>query len=174
MERAIGRLASVLECVRAEGYAAARGRGDAGDVIDAGVERGLATGASSAGERAARRVMRELGLVAIAPEVVAAVRRARAKDGGAIAATLYDGGVSTEYGEACAELAEAVEAALATPDRADLPALLDAARGRTMTPAEREEQVRSFAAGNVGLSNPAVTREAVDRVAEAMAMKGTR
>lgn len=37
-----------------------------------------------------------------------------------------------------------------------------------MTEAEREAQRRSFAYGNAALANPAVTRELVDRVAEAM------
>ncbi len=51
----------------------------------------------------------------------------------------------------------------------ELSRLIEEARKRpTMTPAEREEQAISFAAGNVGLSNPDVTietvREAVRRM----------
>jgi hypothetical protein len=38
-----------------------------------------------------------------------------------------------------------------------------------MTPEEREAQRRSFAYGNASLSNPDVTRELVDRVADEMA-----
>lgn len=37
---------------------------------------------------------------------------------------------------------------------------------RTMTPAEREAQRRSFAYGNVAIDNPLVTRALVDEVAE--------
>jgi hypothetical protein len=37
-----------------------------------------------------------------------------------------------------------------------------------MTAGEREEQTRNFVVGNIGLENPRVTRELVDRVAEAM------
>jgi hypothetical protein len=38
-----------------------------------------------------------------------------------------------------------------------------------MTPVQKEEQRRDFAAGNVGLSNPAVTRVVVDEVADKIA-----
>ncbi len=47
--------------------------------------------------------------------------------------------------------------------------LLERAASHEMTPAEREEQRRSFAYGNVALSNPSVTRELVDAVADEMA-----
>ncbi len=47
--------------------------------------------------------------------------------------------------------------------------LLEWARTIEMTPAEREEQRRSFAYGNVALDNPRVTRELVDAVADEMA-----
>jgi hypothetical protein len=45
----------------------------------------------------------------------------------------------------------------------ELERLLAAARARPhMTAAEREEQTRNFAAGNVGLENERVTRAVVD------------
>lgn len=44
--------------------------------------------------------------------------------------------------------------------------LLAWAKTYEMTPEEREEQRRSFAYGNVKLSNPEVTREMVDKVAD--------
>ena len=43
--------------------------------------------------------------------------------------------------------------------------LVELARSRQMTPAEREEQLRNFAAGNVGLENKRVTRAVVDEAA---------
>ena len=43
--------------------------------------------------------------------------------------------------------------------------LVQLARARHMTPAEREEQLRNFAAGNVGLANERVTRAVVDEAA---------
>jgi hypothetical protein len=46
--------------------------------------------------------------------------------------------------------------------------LLDLVRDYEMTPEEREAQRRDFAYGNVRLSNPEVTREMVDRVADQM------
>jgi hypothetical protein len=51
---------------------------------------------------------------------------------------------------------------------AELPAeLVEQARerSRAMSRADREEQIRNFAAGNVGLEDPRVTRGTVDRVA---------
>jgi hypothetical protein len=48
----------------------------------------------------------------------------------------------------------------------ELEKLLAAARARPrMTAAEREEQTRNFAAGNVGLENERVTRAVVDEAA---------
>lgn len=47
----------------------------------------------------------------------------------------------------------------------ELRLLLERATARPMTDAEREEQIRNFAAGNVGLENPRVTRESIDRAA---------
>ncbi len=49
---------------------------------------------------------------------------------------------------------------------AGLDALIERARHHVMTPAEEEEQVRSFAYGNVKMHNPAITREDVDREAD--------
>jgi hypothetical protein len=46
--------------------------------------------------------------------------------------------------------------------------LLDLVRDYEMTPEEREAQRRDFAYGNVRLSNPEVTREMVDKVADEM------
>lgn len=43
--------------------------------------------------------------------------------------------------------------------------LAEARRKPRMTHREREEQTRNFAAGNVGMENPRVTRELIDRVA---------
>lgn len=56
--------------------------------------------------------------------------------------------------------------------QSEIVALLAAARDREMTPAEREEQRRSFAYGNAAISNPHVTREMVDRAAEELAREG--
>ena len=44
--------------------------------------------------------------------------------------------------------------------------LLEWSKGYEMTPEEMEEQRRSFAYGNVKISNPAVTREMVDEIAD--------
>jgi hypothetical protein len=41
--------------------------------------------------------------------------------------------------------------------------------GYVMTPEEKEEQRRSFALGNVGMHNPDVTREVIDRAADSLA-----
>jgi hypothetical protein len=43
--------------------------------------------------------------------------------------------------------------------------LVELARRRPMTAAEREEQLRNFAAGNVGIENERVTREVIDEAA---------
>jgi hypothetical protein len=48
----------------------------------------------------------------------------------------------------------------------DLQKLIDAARGRSMSDAEKEAQRRSFAFGNANIENERVTREMVDRAAE--------
>jgi hypothetical protein len=57
---------------------------------------------------------------------------------------------------------------IAAPDTPDLEGLIAAAKAYKPTPAEEEEQRRSFAYGNVALHNPDVTREMVDKVADAM------
>lgn len=53
----------------------------------------------------------------------------------------------------------------------DLNELLDRAKTVTMTDEEKEEQRRDFAYGNTRLSNPAITREMVDEVADKMATR---
>ena len=57
---------------------------------------------------------------------------------------------------------------------ADFDEVIRAAReqSRTMTPQDREEQTRNFAAGNVGIEDPRVTREVVDRAAQQHARLG--
>jgi len=50
--------------------------------------------------------------------------------------------------------------------RSELAKLLEAARKRPhMTAAEREDQTRNFAAGNVGMEDERVTRAVVDEAA---------
>ena len=44
--------------------------------------------------------------------------------------------------------------------------LLEEARNHIMTPAEKEEQRRSFAYGNTKIENPRITREMVDKAAD--------
>ena len=46
--------------------------------------------------------------------------------------------------------------------------LLERAKNHRMTPEEEEQQRRSFAYGNVKLSNPHVTRDMVNQIAEEM------
>jgi hypothetical protein len=46
--------------------------------------------------------------------------------------------------------------------------LVEKARQIQMSPAEREEQRRSFAFGNTHFENPLITRELIDREAEKM------
>jgi hypothetical protein len=46
--------------------------------------------------------------------------------------------------------------------------LLEAAKKTVLTPQEKEEQRRSFAYGNTKIENPRITREMVDREAEAL------
>ena len=48
----------------------------------------------------------------------------------------------------------------------DLSKLIEAARGRSMSPAQQEAQRRSFAYGNAHIENVRVTREMVDKAAE--------
>lgn len=54
----------------------------------------------------------------------------------------------------------------------DLEKLLEAAKSRQLTAAEQEEQRRSFAFGNANIENGRVTRETVDREADAMSSSG--
>jgi hypothetical protein len=53
----------------------------------------------------------------------------------------------------------------------ELEKLLEAARYRPLTPAEQEEQRRSFAFGNANIENVRVTREIVDAQAEELKEK---
>ena len=46
--------------------------------------------------------------------------------------------------------------------------LLDAAKNVVLTQQEKEEQRRSFAYGNTRIGNPRITREMVDREADAL------
>lgn len=57
---------------------------------------------------------------------------------------------------------------------ADLEALIDAARRVEMTDDDREVQRRSFVYGNTRIENERITRELVDRVAEAVAQRARR
>lgn len=50
--------------------------------------------------------------------------------------------------------------------------LLERTALRPMTDEEREEQIRNFAAGNVGMENPRVTRERIDRAAGKIQRQG--
>ena len=50
----------------------------------------------------------------------------------------------------------------------ELEKLLEEAKSRSLTSAEQEEQRRSFAFGNANIENARVTRDTVDREAEAL------
>lgn len=50
----------------------------------------------------------------------------------------------------------------------ELQALLDAAKNFEMTPEQKEEQRRSFAYGNTNIENPRITRETVNKAADAL------
>jgi hypothetical protein len=54
-----------------------------------------------------------------------------------------------------------------------LKALVDAARTIEVTPAQREEQRRSFAYGNTHFENQLITREMVDREAQKLKAQST-
>ena len=54
----------------------------------------------------------------------------------------------------------------------ELKRLLEAAKSVRMTPAQKEEQRRSFAYGNAKIENNFVTREMVDQAAEEYAARG--
>jgi hypothetical protein len=46
--------------------------------------------------------------------------------------------------------------------------LLEAAKKAVLTPEEKEQQRRSFAYGNTVIENPRITREMIDRAADAL------
>lgn len=50
--------------------------------------------------------------------------------------------------------------------------LLEQAKKVEMTPAEQEEQRRSFAYGNTKIENDLITRKMIDEAAERIAKKG--
>ena len=50
----------------------------------------------------------------------------------------------------------------------DLETLVKLSQSAPMTPAEQEAQRRSFAYGNTAIENPRITRELIDREAEAL------
>lgn len=50
--------------------------------------------------------------------------------------------------------------------------LLEAARKVVLTPEEKEQQRRSFAYGNTAIENPRITREMIDRAADAIGDPG--
>lgn len=54
----------------------------------------------------------------------------------------------------------------------DLERLLEAAKRFKPTPAQREEQRRSFAYGNTAFENDLITRDMIDAQAERLAKKG--
>jgi hypothetical protein len=54
----------------------------------------------------------------------------------------------------------------------DLEKLLEAAKYRRLTAEEQEEQRRSFAFGNANIENARVTRETIDREADALSEHG--
>lgn len=56
----------------------------------------------------------------------------------------------------------------------ELAKALERARGRVMTPEEREEQQRNFAAGNLGIENPRVTREMIDEAARRIDLRDSK
>ena len=51
----------------------------------------------------------------------------------------------------------------------ELKRLIEAARNVPMSPAQKEQQRRSFAYGNTAFENPQITREMIDREAEKLA-----
>jgi hypothetical protein len=54
---------------------------------------------------------------------------------------------------------------------ADLKALLERAKNVQMTQEQQEQQRRSFAYGNTNIENSRITRETVDRMADALKEK---
>lgn len=55
---------------------------------------------------------------------------------------------------------------------ANLEFLLEQAKKVKMTPAQQEEQRRSFAYGNTKIENDLITREMIDEAADRLAKKG--
>lgn len=53
----------------------------------------------------------------------------------------------------------------------ELQELLNAAKKVVVTPEQKEEQRRSFAFGNTNIENPRITRETIDKEAEALTKK---
>lgn len=53
----------------------------------------------------------------------------------------------------------------------DLHELLEVTKNYEFSPAQKEEQRRSFAFGNANIENPRVTREMVDKEAEKLKRK---
>ena len=56
----------------------------------------------------------------------------------------------------------------------ELEALLAASRERVFTPSQQEQQRRSFAFGNTHFENERITRETVDRAAEALSSEDAK
>ena len=56
----------------------------------------------------------------------------------------------------------------------ELQALIEVAKRVTPTPAQREEQRRSFAYGNTAFENSRITREMIDRQAEKLSADDER
>jgi hypothetical protein len=56
---------------------------------------------------------------------------------------------------------------------ASISRLIELAKAVKVTPEEREEQRRSFAYGNTAVENDLITREMVERQAEAMKLEPT-
>ena len=57
------------------------------------------------------------------------------------------------------------------PVTKELQELLDAAKRIVVSPEQKEEQRRSFAFGNTNIENPRITRETIDKEAEALNRK---
>jgi hypothetical protein len=54
----------------------------------------------------------------------------------------------------------------------DLKGLIEAAKKARLSPAQREQQRRSFAYGNAAFENELITREMIDREAEKLSREG--
>ena len=105
---AIERLASVLMDASAEGYGALRRTVTEAEEIGAStLARSDATTRQGMAERA-REVMRLLGLVAVDPAMSERLRVEHAACAGRVAYESDEGDMSTSYGSACADLADAI------------------------------------------------------------------